>query len=131
MSDAKTLAAKIAAQEDAVKKLLKSFNELHKSNAEVAKFIEKPPAITFPGLVKDYADAVKSSGGLTSMKPSCVKVIEKAEKSPDPDTLAAAVKALSAHADEVGKVAKTDKKAATFVKDIDELNKKLVKASKF
>ncbi len=84
--------------------------------------------IIFPGLVKAYADAVKSSDGLTSLKPSCAKAIETAEKKPTVDSVKSAMKSVSEHMEEFKKAAKTDKKAAEFVKQMGALEKKLEKA---
>ncbi|HYG88212.1 MAG TPA: hypothetical protein VD978_18360 [Azospirillum sp.] len=84
--------------------------------------------LTFPGLVKDYANAVKASGGLTSVKPSCSKAIDAAEKNPSVMTIKAAIKAVGDHSEEFKKSAKTDKKAGEFVKQMTALEKKLEKA---
>lgn len=69
------------------------------------------------GIIKDYKDSVQKSNGLTSMKPSVVKLLDSAAVKPTKVALMAAKKGLDDHLKEVtkahGDTAKKDKTVKT------------------
>ncbi|QGJ69346.1 Hypothetical protein PBC10988_10200 [Planctomycetales bacterium 10988] len=104
--------------EKELKKIKDEAEKLKKEAEVLHKFWTTPPKLTFPGLSKDYAKAVKATKGLTTMKPSCTKALTVAEKKPSDKSFKDAAKALQEHAVEVEKENKGDKKATQFKKDI-------------
>lgn len=95
---------------------------LQAENAKLAEEIlaeikgRKPIELFGEGCLKDYADAVKKSGGLTVVKPSVVKALEAVAKEPKAAVVKAAEAQIKAHVDAVDKEhkaqAKTDKDLA-------------------
>ncbi|HND53927.1 MAG TPA: hypothetical protein PLV92_16065 [Pirellulaceae bacterium] len=69
-------------------------------------------------------DAIKHTDGLTSAKPSIVKVLQATGKSPDPEAIRAAVVEMGKHRDEMekkyGKDKTKAKMLAEFNADLDE-----------
>jgi hypothetical protein len=78
---------------------------------------------------KAYMDAIKNTDGLTSAKPSIVKVLQATGKMPDPDAIQAAVTELGKHRDEMtkkhGKDKDQAKMLASFTKDLETAAKAL------
>lgn len=78
---------------------------------------------------KAYMDAIKNTDGLTSAKPSIVKVLQATGKMPDPDAIQAAVVELGKHRDEMTKKYGKDKDKAkllaSFTKDLETAAKAL------
>lgn len=78
---------------------------------------------------KLYMDAVKDTDGLTSAKPSIVKVLQATGKSPDPDAIKVAITEMGKHSDEMAKKYGKDKDKAkmlaAFDKDLDAAAKAL------
>ena len=89
----------------------------------------KPPTFRLADLTKQYNTAVRKSDGLTSVKPSCVKALQNAEKKPDPTILKAAIKSVSDHRADVQKTSKKDKSktkaVAAFSTALDGIIKSL------
>ena len=88
---------------------MKALNAKAKALMEQSKKLEeffksaKLPKRLLEGLVKAYTDAIKVSNGLTSARPSCTTAVQAAEKNMNKATLAAALAALSKHAEDVKK----------------------------
>jgi hypothetical protein len=78
------------------------------------------------GIIKDYKDSVQHSDGLTSMKPSVVKLLDTASVKPTKAALEAAAKAVEEHVKEVTK-AKGDaaKKDAKIKASLDKFTTKM------
>lgn len=102
---------------------------LVKLAAEVAEDAKKvaPPEIVIRGLVRAYTDAVKDTGGLTSVRPATLKAVQTAEKTPTPATVKAAVTELGKHAQDVKKGGGKEKKLAAFVTATDRIVTQLEK----
>ncbi len=81
----------------------------------------KPPEIQLTGLVKAYMDAVKKSDGLTSVRPTTLKAVQTAEKTPSPASVTQASAEIQRHLADVKKASGTDKKFANFDKAISGL----------
>lgn len=77
------------------------------------------------GVIKDYKDAVKKAGSLTSMKPSVVKALDDANTKP---TKAAVKQAQKLLADQVKEVQKENAEEAKKNKEVDKDLKKFVDA---
>jgi hypothetical protein len=88
---------------------IKALNAQAKALMEESKKLEafyksaKIPKRLLQGLVKAYMDAIKVSNGLTSARASCTTAVQAAEKNLNKTTLAAAIAALTKHAEEVKK----------------------------
>ena len=78
------------------------------------------------GIIKDYKDSVQHSDGLTSMKPSVVKLLDTASVKPTKAALEAAAKAVEEHVKEVAK-ARGDaaKKDAKLKASLDKFTTKM------
>lgn len=99
--DLKALTASVAKQHAATTK---------KEDKLVRSIVSLPkPKLELPGGIASYKKTVKASGGLTSLRPSCVQALQAAEKKPGKENLGKAAKALRQHIDEVAKEAKNDK----------------------
>jgi len=78
---------------------------------------------------KAYMAAIKNTDGLTSAKPSIVKVLQATGKEPDPKAIETAVTELRKHRDEMNKAHGKDKDKAkmlaAFTRDLDLAAKEL------
>lgn len=107
--------------------LSKKMQKLEKENAALAakhlRQIKGAKVIELfgEGALKDYADAVKKSKSLTTMRPSVVKAIEAVAHTPSSAAIKQAIAEVSKHAADVEKEnaakAKADKKLAKQLKD--------------
>ena len=104
--------------------------EAKKLEAEFKALAKKPIVVKIDGLNKAYMDAIKSSDGLTSVRPSTLKAIQAAEKAGTVETVKAAISGLHDQIGEVKKNAKDDaakKKFAKFEKTMGGVAGKLEK----
>lgn len=104
--------------------------EVASYNAEVDAYNSEIDAIAaglksaFTEARAEYMAIVKQTDGLTSVKPSVVKALERFRDTADEKYLNEALAQLAKHRDEVVKAAgKSDKKAAKFAAEIDKLIK--------
>ena len=86
------------------------------------------------GLTTDYMKIIKKSGGLTSARPSCVKILQKIEKDPTTADLKLAANALRKHLDDVKKenkggkskdLVKLENGITSLISDLKSMLKKL------
>lgn len=98
------------------KDLTDSFNEMIKQHENVKKM--------FGGFTKAYMDIVKSSDGLTSVRPGVVKALERVRDALDEAGIETAKKELKTQKDAVIKSAGlANPKAKKFITKLDELEK--------
>jgi DNA repair exonuclease SbcCD ATPase subunit len=117
--------------EQECKKLQQEFEAYAKKASEFENAIKGYVPIEFEidGIIKDYKDSVQHSNGLTSIKPSVVKLLDTASIKPTKAALASAAKAVEDHLKEVtknnGETAKKDpnvkKSLGKFTTDMNEL----------
>ena len=119
----------------AIAALSKELQQLTKENEVLAAELltatkgRKPIDLFGDGCLKDYADAVKKSGGLTTMRPTVVKALEAVANEPVSAAVKAAQDGLKKHAADVEKenaaTVKSDPKKAkqvkTFVDALDSV----------
>lgn len=124
---AETAQGALKAEYVAYVKAVAAFNQdVEKYNATVQQG-EKLLKEGFAGARAEYMAIVKDTDGLTSVKPSVVKALEKYRDTADVKFLDEALANLAKHRDEVVKAAgKSDKTAAKFAAEID----KMIKAGK-
>lgn len=105
----------------------REFVTLSKKAAEFEQTLKGYVPIEFEadGFIKDYKDSVQHSDGLTSMKPSVVKLLDNASVKPTKAALEAA-KAVEDHVKEVTK-ARGDaaKKDAKLKASLDQVTTKM------
>lgn len=116
----------------AVKEYATMYSELEKLDAELQSALAAALAQCKAGAekaTKAYLDAIKNTDGLTSAKPSIVKVLQATGKMPDPEAIRAAVEGLGKHREEMAKQYGKDKDKAkmlaAFNKDLDAAAKAL------
>jgi hypothetical protein len=116
--------AKRKAEYVAYVKSLAGYNdEVKKYNAALAASA-KTLKDGFAAARADYMAIVKDTDGLTSVKPSVVKALERYRDTANAKFLDEALTNLAKHRDEVVKAAgKSDKKAAKFAAEIDKMIK--------
>jgi hypothetical protein len=122
--EAATAEAKMEAHYALLSKEVAAYNaEVEEHNAEIDK-IAADLKSAFAEARADYMEIVKDTDGLTSVKPSVVKALEKYRDTADEKYLDDALTGLAKHRDEVVKAAgKSDKKAAKFAAEIDKMIK--------
>jgi hypothetical protein len=91
-------------------------NEIEQMLKDLYKKAEQECAKAVAAATAAYNEGVKKSDGMTSTKPSVVKALQACQKRPEPDVIAAAIKALAGHKAEMEKAHGKDKAVAKQLK---------------
>ena len=100
--------------------MAEGMDKLHKQLEALAKSALAECRKAADEATKAYSDAVKATDGLTTVKPSVVKVLQGTAKSPDPDAIAKAIAELGKHKAELVKAHGKDKAKAKQIKAFDK-----------
>lgn len=129
------LRAQILKKAATIKALRASVAKMHAATAKKEDKLSRSivslsmPKLDPPSRIASYKKIVKASGGLTSLRPSCVQAMQAVEKNLSQDNIGKAAKALKQHIDEVTKEAKNDKSTskplAKFTSSMEALIKNL------
>lgn len=124
---ARSVAAEVAAGEKLIDAAIRDVEAADKKAAALAKGIAAEMTAAKAGALKAYAECVRKSDGLTSMRPSVAKSLDRLLSTLDEKHLKAAREALEKHKSEVLKQAgRTDPKAKAFAKAMDDLISKFL-----